>query len=277
MIRQGVHDTLEAFLEVAAVAGAREERGRIQREDLRPGEPRRDVVLGQARRQPFGQGRLADARVSDEDRVVLPAAAEDLQRALELRGPSDQGIELAGARTVREVDGVRAERIAGRGPIFGAGARLRAVPPPAAVRLAVGRLRDAVRDVVEDVEARHTLLVEHLRGVRLGLLQDGGEHIARTDLVLAGALDLQHGGLQHAPEAQRLRGLVRPLAAPGRLERRQELVERAPQGRQVGAAGRENPLRLRVVRQRVQQVLQRQVGMPARHRLAIGDIQNELE
>ena len=47
----------------------------------------------QPRREAFGHRRLADAGVADEHRVVLAAAAQHLDRALQLGGAADQRIE----------------------------------------------------------------------------------------------------------------------------------------------------------------------------------------
>ena len=100
-LRERADDRLEALLEVAAEARAREERAGVEREDLRALQQVRDVLAEQPRREPFGQRRLADAGVADEDRVVLPPAAQDLHRALQLVGAADQRIELAGLRARR--------------------------------------------------------------------------------------------------------------------------------------------------------------------------------
>ena len=57
------------------------------------------VLLEQAQREPLGERRLSDAGLADEDRVVLPAAAQDLQCPLQLDRAAHQRIEhaLAGA------------------------------------------------------------------------------------------------------------------------------------------------------------------------------------
>ena len=46
-------------------------------------------------RQPLGDRGLADAGLADEQRVVLAAAAQDLDHALELVLAADQRIDLA--------------------------------------------------------------------------------------------------------------------------------------------------------------------------------------
>ena len=73
-----------------------------------------DVLLEQPCRETLGERGLADTGVADENRVVLAAAAEDLERPLQLGDAADQRIERAVASPVGEVQGVGAERIAGR-------------------------------------------------------------------------------------------------------------------------------------------------------------------
>ena len=72
------------------------------------------VALVDAQRQPFGQRRLADARLADEQRVVLAAPAQHLDHPLELERAADQRIDLPGGRARHEVGGIRLERIGAR-------------------------------------------------------------------------------------------------------------------------------------------------------------------
>ena len=109
-LREGVHDGLEALLEVAAEPRPREQRRGVEREDLRVLQDRRHVVLQQALGEPFGERGLADARFADEHRVVLAPPAQDLHRPLHLGGAADQRVEHAVARLLGQVDGVGVER-----------------------------------------------------------------------------------------------------------------------------------------------------------------------
>ena len=63
-------------------------------------------------RQAFGDRGLADAGIADEQRVVLRAAAEHLDRAQHFRLAPDQRIDLAVVRLLVEVDAIGGERIA---------------------------------------------------------------------------------------------------------------------------------------------------------------------
>ena len=99
----------------------------------------------------------------------------------------------------------------------------------------------------------------------------------RLHFLPPGALHVQHGRLQHAAEGERLLGLLL-LPAPELLDRLfQVFVEIAAQLRQIGAARRENALAVLIVRQRVEQVLERQVRVTPRGRLAIGDRQDDFK
>jgi hypothetical protein len=130
-----------------------------------------------------------------------------------------------------------------------------------------------VGDVLEHVEPRHALVGQQLRGVRFGLLQDGRANVAGLDLGPLRALHVQHRGLQHAAERRRLRWLTL-LASLRLLDRVAQVgVEITPQLRQIDAARRQDALALVVVRQRVEQMLERDVGMSPRDRLAVGDRQ----
>ena len=272
---EGVDDRLEAFLEVTPEPRAGEQRGRVEGEDLGALQARGDVVFQQPARQSLGEGGLADARLPHEDRVVLAPAAEDLQGASQFVAASDQGVEPALPGALGQVDGEGRERIARGGGTVPGLSRRRGL-----LRTRLGgprrRLGDPVRDVVQDVEPGDVLRLQQLGRVGVRLLQDGGQHVPEKDLVLPGALDVEHRRLQDALKRQGLLRLALP-ALPALLEVVQERVERVPQRGQVAAAGGEDLLPFRIMRQHVQQVLEGQVRVPANRRLAVGDVQDQLD
>jgi hypothetical protein len=268
------HQGLEALLEVAPEARAREERAAVEAEDLRALQDLGDVLLEEPLGQALDESGLAHPGLAHEHRVVLPAAAEDLERALELGPASDQGVELALPRRLREVDRVGGERVA-RGTAglvaFARGGR------GLGHALRRRHLGHAVRDEVQDVEAGHPLHGQELRRVRFRLLEERGQDVADVRLLAARGLDVHDRGREHAPEGLGLLGLV--LAALGEaLDRVLEvLLELGAQPREVDAAGAQDLLALGVVGHRVEQVLQREVRMAAGDRLAIGDLEDELQ
>ncbi len=72
---------------------------------------RRHVAGDDALRQPLDDRRLPRPRLADEDRVVLGAAREHLDRAADLVDAADDRVELAVARGLREVAPVALERL----------------------------------------------------------------------------------------------------------------------------------------------------------------------
>ena len=68
-------------------------------------------------RQAFDDRRLADARLADENGIVLRAARQHLDRAADLLVAADDRIELAGARGFGEVARIFLQRVIG---VFGA-------------------------------------------------------------------------------------------------------------------------------------------------------------
>ncbi len=89
--------------------------------------------------------------------------------------------------------------------------------------------RDAVRNELQDVEARDALAFEQPRGLRLRLLEHRGQDVAGVDLGALRALHVQHRRLQHPAERGRLLGLAL-LAAPQLLDRLfEEVVQLAAQ------------------------------------------------
>ena len=93
ILHQLLHDGLQALFELAAILGAGHDQGKIQRQDALVGQERRHVALGDALGQAFHDGGLAHARLADQHRVVLGAAAQDLDHALQFVIAADQRIE----------------------------------------------------------------------------------------------------------------------------------------------------------------------------------------
>ncbi len=103
VLGQLLHDRLEALFELTAILGARHDERDVQREDPLVGEEVRDVAVDNLLREAFDDGRLANTRLADEDRVVLGPAAEDLLHALGFDVAADERVELVLHRRVRQV------------------------------------------------------------------------------------------------------------------------------------------------------------------------------
>ena len=97
---------LEPLFEFAAELGAGDQRAHVERDQPAVlqalGHVARDDALG----QPLDDGRLAHARLADQDRVVLGPAAEDLHDAADLGIAADHRVHLAVAGQLDQVAAV---------------------------------------------------------------------------------------------------------------------------------------------------------------------------
>ena len=261
-------DLLEPLLEVAAIARAGEQRAHVEGEDGRPAQHAGHVALGDAASEALGDGRLADAGVADEQRVVLLAAAQHLDSAGDLDVPPDQGVDLALARLLVQVDAIGVERILLLlAALLGALRGLWRVALPfvgAARRLCFGHARplgDAMRDVVDGIVARHVLLLQEIGGMALALGENRDEHVRAGHLLAAGRLHVDDRALDDALEAGRGLGI---LAAVGNevLELGVDIFDEvAPQHVEVDVAGPHHGRGVLVLDEREEQMLERRVLM----------------
>ena len=109
----------------------------------------------------------------------------------------------------------------------------------------------------------------------LRLLEHGREDVADVRFVPLCALDVQDGRLQNAPKRRRLLGLLFDSPAEPLDRFVQVRAERAPQRRQVRAAGGKDALAVGIVRESVEQVLQRDVGVPPGDCFAERDVEHD--
>ena len=82
------------------------ERAHIERDDALVLQALRHVALHDPQGEPFGDGRLADARLADQHRIVLRAARKHLDHAADFLVAADHRIELAVAGPFDQVDAV---------------------------------------------------------------------------------------------------------------------------------------------------------------------------
>ena len=200
-VAQLLDDLLEALLELAAVLRAGDERPDVERQDPLVEQDVGDVAGDDPVGEALGDGRLADARLADQGRVVLRLAAEDLDDPLDLLLAADDRIELARARGLGEVD---AELVDGRG-LAGALRLLGAGPGRRALRQDAD---DLVADLVE-VDAER---LEDAGGDALALADQAEQQVLRADVVVAEAARLVDGQLD---DALRARASARPHRRPG--------------------------------------------------------------
>ena len=96
-------DLLHALPELATVLGARHERSHIERPDLLATKDVGHVAGRDELCQPLYDGRLANAWVAQDERVVLLPARKHLHDALDLAVAVEHRVELAGLGELGEV------------------------------------------------------------------------------------------------------------------------------------------------------------------------------
>ena len=109
-----LEDGLEALFEFAAILRAGDHRAEIQREERFVAQRFGHVPAHDALGEPLRDGGLADARLTDEHRVVLRAARQNADDALDLLVAADDRRQLAVARLFDQIAAIFGERLVGR-------------------------------------------------------------------------------------------------------------------------------------------------------------------
>ena len=140
-----------------------------------------DDALGEA----LDDGRLADAGVADQHRVVLRAAAKHLDDAADLVVAADHGVELAGLGARGEVDGELGERaVALLGVLVGDA-------------LAAAQVAQRLEQLV----LGGALRAQQLAGAA-ALLGEAEQQVLGGDVLVGERLRLRLGAVEHGAEAE---------------------------------------------------------------------------
>lgn len=210
---------LEPLLELTAVLGAGDHGAEVQGDEALVLEGLGDVALDDALGQALDDGRLADAGLADEHRVVLRAAREDLDDAPDLVVAADDGVELALARGRREIG---AELLQGLVLTLGVGA---GHPPSSSCVLECG----------EQLLRGRALGGEDLTG-RAALDRDGDEQVFGGEVFVAEPAGLGVGLGEYGEQvAGGLRGRDRGAGDAG--QGREQPLRAAAHGGLVGVGG----------------------------------------
>ena len=235
IVLQLLEHGFQALFEVTAVFGTGQQGAHVQRIHDGILQDFRHIALRDAIGQAFGDGRLAHARLADEQRIVLAAAAQDLDHAVDFFLAADQRVDLAFGsglvQVLRELVERAFLRLALDRRVFHAFGGFRAFR-----RLV---LAHAVRNEIDHIEARHALLVQVVDRMRILFAEDGHQHIGASDFLLAirCGLDVHDGALDHALETKRRLGVDFARARHGRRVIADEIGEGLAQVLNIDRAG----------------------------------------
>ena len=205
-------DLLQPLLEVAPVPATGDQRPEVERVELLALERLGDVVLDDLLGKTLDDGGLANARLSDENGVVLRAPGQDLHHALDLPVTTDHGIELVLTSQLRQVAAELVEQ-------WGTGRTVRAGSPGRGSRafpaLVTGEQLDDLLAYARQVCAEAH---EDLRGDSLALADQPEEHVLGADVVVAQLESLAEGELEDLLGTRRERRRT-GRGRPGRPDR----------------------------------------------------------
>ena len=255
-----LHDRLQPLLELATVLRAGHEGAEVELEQPLVQEDVGNVVADDLLGQTFHDGRLAHSGLADEDGIVLRPSGQDLDDALDLLLPPDDGVELG---LTGELGEVTRELVENRR----LGALLRAW-----VVLVAEKGQGLLPHLVQSGAER----LEDLGGDRLAFLHEAEEQMLRPDVVvtelarffdrkLEDALGL--GRERHLTERERL-GEASQRSFDLRLYRLQAKPEALQYGRRdpfsVADEAEQNMLRPYEVVTKTSRFLARQYDDPPR-------------
>ena len=103
---QLLHHLLDPLFKITAIAGSGQQRAHIEAEDGGPVQNLWNLMVDDLARQALSDGRLADARITNQQRIVLGPAAEDLDGPINLSRAANQGVNLALTRLLIEIDAI---------------------------------------------------------------------------------------------------------------------------------------------------------------------------
>ena len=240
-----LEDGLQPLLELAPVLGTGHHGSEVETDESLAAQALRDVAGDDTLGQTLHNGRLADAWLTDEDRVVLGTAGEDLNHATDLGVSANHGVHFALTRALGEVDAVLFE---GLEVLLGVGRR---DPPVAAAHgrerrdeALLGsaglleRLRDGTADASqagEDVLGGDVLVADR-PGDLLGVTQ-GVDELPRQrgfrDARAGGPGQVLHGAGGGSPHVGRVGAdgpQQRGRGRPARVEQGEQEMPRLDRG-----------------------------------------------
>jgi hypothetical protein len=241
---------LQPLLELAAIFCTRNQRAKIEREQLLVLQTLRHVAVDDAQRQSLDDGGLADAGLADQHRIVLGAAGQHLDGAADFLVATDDGIELAVARGLRQVAGIFLQRVIG---ILGRGG-IRS----AALAQGLDRRIEVLRG--------EPALAQNAAGFAALVEREPEQEPLDGDKAVAGLFSRLLGGIEGTRQVRREIDLARPTAGHFR-QFVQRILGRLQDGARIAAGAVDQTARqaLAVIKQNFQDMQRRELLVAIAH------------
>ena len=108
-----LHDGLQTLLELTLVLGACDQRTHVQRVDDLRFQVLGHVAVDDPPGDAFGDGRLADARLADQNRIVFCFSGKDADDVPDFTVASDYGVEFSFLRALHKIEAIFVQRVIG--------------------------------------------------------------------------------------------------------------------------------------------------------------------
>ncbi len=181
-----VNDAFKSLFELAAVHRSGHERADVQLEQAFVHQRRGDVALHDALGESLHDGGLADARLADEGRIVLGAARQDLDDALDLHLPPDDRVEFFLFGFARQVGG----ELVHQGSLLPGLAGTRGLGRPGRSRRGRRLVEDAA-GLPADLVGRYAEAAQHVHG-RVVHADERQQDVFGADVVMPEAAGFVH-------------------------------------------------------------------------------------
>src|SRR5680860_86670 len=201
---------LETFLEIATVLGSGKQSAEIQRVHHTIGNDIRYLAINNALGQPFCNGCFTHTSFTNQQRIILAPAHENLHHSLNLVLTTDQRINAALASLLIQVGCVSVQWL-GLPALF-AWLIVRDLLVAVLIFRSLNP-RDSMGYKVNNINACNALFLEHIHGLALLFTEHGDQHIGSGNLFLPGGLHMKHSALQHPLKTKCWLGLALIIAA----------------------------------------------------------------
>ena len=209
-----VHHRLDPLLELAAVLRAGDHHRQVEHDDAAVGQQFGDVAFDDALGEALDDGRLAHARLAQQDGVVLRSPAEDLHRPLDFLLAADHRVELALAGQFGQVaaEAVQGGRLRLAGPRrLAAAAGAASAGQPAGPLRALGAFHAVAQQVehfLADLFQLQAEVHQHLGRHAFLLAEQAQQDVLGADVVVVEVAGLFHRVFDDLLGPRRLRQLA---------------------------------------------------------------------